>query len=64
MCSLLVLQNFVASVAQQPREIIGKMRDFYSKYSIFWEFILRDFIFIVGNWKWDINSGRIIMGDV
>ena len=29
----LTLQNLVASVAQQPREIIGKMRDFSTKYS-------------------------------
>ena len=52
----LTFQNLIASVVQHPREIFGKVRDLYSKYNL-----LRYFIFIVGNWKWDIYSGRFIL---
>ena len=58
----LTLQSCIASVVKRPREIFGKVRDFHSKYSAGKE--VGDFIFIVGNFKWDIYSGRLIVGDV
>ena len=69
--SLLILQNLVASVAHQPREIFGKVRDFYSKYSSeIWEIYSEGFYIYcgkleVGYVKWKIlYSVRFIVGDL